>query len=256
MNHENDRSADVAFEAYSQNLFLDMAQELMLERSKRLLAENRLYQVTDDAVVVVRSLHKYKERITELEREVKHDPLTGLLEKTAWTDEVEGMIASGKHFAIVYIDLTNFKWVNDTISHHEGDRILIDFGDMLLQTTRASQLEDKDIITLEEAPHGLEGDAWAGRLGGDEFALLIDLTPRNNFQLTDEKRLEKVIERLHKTCGNFLNNEPELRYGGFNFAIGGTIRKPDDTAEDVIRRAEKNMYTIKRRQHKQSGPSR
>lgn len=256
MTFEYSHSADIAFEAYSQSLFSDMAQELMLERSKRILAEGVLEQTLDDATTAFRALFRHKERITELEREVKHDTLTGLLEKTAWTEQVDTMINEGRRFGIIYIDLTNFKWVNDTISHHEGDRVLVDFAGMLLQATRAQGSEDNDVMMLDDAPNVMEDDSWVGRLGGDEFALMIDLTPRENFKLTDEQRLERVINRLSGSCKVFLENEPELRTGGFNFAIGGSVKKDVDTSIAVIKRAEKNMYKEKRRQHKQTGSNR
>jgi GGDEF domain-containing protein len=252
MEHGNDYSLDVAREAYIQSLFPDLVISILQERALREAAEERHRQTLDDAKVAFRSIYKYRERISELEQQVKYDDLTGLLEKSAWNTEVESMLMDGTHFGIIYIDLTNFKWVNDNISHNEGDRILASFAKSISEATRARSSGGHDSIRIDDMPGTNEDETWIGRLGGDEFALLIDLTPRNYIDITDEERLGKVIDRLSDATHNFLDTEPVLKAGGFNVAIGGTVKTEGDTLDSIVERAEYNMYKVKRDQHKDS----
>ena len=89
-----------------------------------------------------------------------HDSLTLLANRSLFTDRVHQAIrhiADGMTPAVLFIDLDNFKTVNDSLGHSAGDQLLRGFAHRLVQCTRA-------------------GDTVA-RLGGDEFAVLIDHAP-------------------------------------------------------------------------------
>jgi diguanylate cyclase (GGDEF)-like protein len=96
-------------------------------------------------------------RIRQLAR---YDALTGLPNRTFLRDQMEAALATdrqtGKSRAIFFIDLDNFKQVNDTLGHTTGDKLLCDVGDRLRTV--------------------LSGADVAGRFGGDEFVLLHPLT--------------------------------------------------------------------------------
>jgi diguanylate cyclase (GGDEF)-like protein len=91
-----------------------------------------------------------------------HDGLTGLANRSLFTDRVEHAVARlarrpGGFIAVLYIDLDNFKEVNDTLGHAQGDRVLALSAERLRIVVRATDT--------------------VARLGGDEFALLLeDLT--------------------------------------------------------------------------------
>jgi diguanylate cyclase (GGDEF)-like protein/PAS domain S-box-containing protein len=97
-----------------------------------------------------------KESEERLTRQALHDSLTGLPNRTLFSDRARMAAArrSGRGFAIVYLDLDGFKLVNDTLGHAAGDQVLIEVARRLERLLRA-------------------GDTLA-RLGGDEFALLCE----------------------------------------------------------------------------------
>jgi diguanylate cyclase (GGDEF)-like protein len=94
-----------------------------------------------------------------------HDPLTLLANRSLFRDRVEHAVAvskrNGRAVAVVFVDLDNFKNINDSFGHATGDRVLHKSAQRLVKATRG-------------------GDTVA-RLGGDEFAVLLEnLAPRNS----------------------------------------------------------------------------
>ena len=88
----------------------------------------------------------------------EHDSLTGLYNRQYFLTELDRVVenikrGSRRDFALLYIDLDNFKFVNDTLGHHAGDQVLVEVTAMLSQRNRKS-----DLLV---------------RLGGDEFAILL-----------------------------------------------------------------------------------
>ena len=103
-----------------------------------------------------KSLTSLKERFnekTELMRQASINPLTGLLNREAWKQEVENELLSGDGGCMILLDLDNFKLVNDNFGHPEGDRILIESAEIMRDTFGWS-----DIL---------------GHLSGDEFAVFL-----------------------------------------------------------------------------------
>jgi|GEM_PF-1498350 len=99
-----------------------------------------------------------REAELELRHIAYHDPLTGLPNRARALHSLAEMLAdayhSGRHGAVLMIDLDNFKTINDSLGHHVGDRVLEAIADCLLAA----------------AP----GDSTVARLGGDEFLVLLD----------------------------------------------------------------------------------
>ncbi len=86
-----------------------------------------------------------------------HDPLTGLFNRREFERRLEGLVVSardtGEHHALCYIDLDNFKIINDTCGHEAGDKLLQQITYLLSQRVR--------------------GNDTLARIGGDEFAVLL-----------------------------------------------------------------------------------
>jgi diguanylate cyclase (GGDEF)-like protein len=105
-----------------------------------------------------RALRLVDERTTELRHQALHDSLTGLPNRAMIMDRIEQMLVRNRHTgtsgSALYIDLDDFKNVNDTLGHAAGDRLLVEVATRLNSTLR-----DADTI---------------GRMGGDEFVVLID----------------------------------------------------------------------------------
>jgi predicted signal transduction protein with EAL and GGDEF domain len=108
------------------------------------------------AFVQALKLNRHHVEQIEAEREARKDALTHLPNRAAFQEFVESefsrMARTGETFALLYLDLNDFKPVNDKMGHAAGDALLVQFADRLRATQR--------------------GTDFAARLGGDEFALI------------------------------------------------------------------------------------
>jgi diguanylate cyclase (GGDEF)-like protein len=147
----------------------------------------------------------------------EHDTLTELPNRTLFHRQVRGAVgrASSAHpAAIAIIDLDRFKDVNDTLGHHNGDRLLSELGQRLAQTMRP-------------------GDTVA-RLGGDEFGLIIRDVVDPEPVL---RRLRGVIDREVEISGLPLSVEA---------SVGFVLAPADGTDVDVLlQHADLAMYAAK-----------
>jgi diguanylate cyclase (GGDEF)-like protein/PAS domain S-box-containing protein len=112
---------------------------------------------TVGAVLVLRDVTAAREISRRLEYQATHDMLTGLVNRRQFERSIEQAIhdvhTSGRTHAMCYMDLDQFKVVNDTCGHTAGDQLLVALTKIIKNKTR-----EKDIV---------------GRLGGDEFGLLL-----------------------------------------------------------------------------------
>jgi diguanylate cyclase (GGDEF)-like protein len=113
------------------------------------------------------------ERTSELRHQASHDALTGLPNRALIMDRIEQLLARNRRHgtsgAVLFIDLDDFKSINDALGHQAGDQLLVAVAARI-----AGTLRDADTI---------------GRMGGDEFVVLID-------GATTELAPELVAERL------------------------------------------------------------
>lgn len=168
---------------------------------------------------------KYEEKISYL---AYHDSLTGLPNRDKFANEIECLIESKNldKFAIVFIDIDNFKYVNDTMGHIIGDELL-------------------KYIAVKLTSSLLEPD-MAARLGGDEFGLLI-----RDFK--NEEILMKKLERLQNDLGNtwhsgirefFISMSMGAAIYPEDGCDGGALLKKSDIAMNVAKKEGKNKVLI------------
>ncbi len=156
----------------------------------------------------------------QLTHQAFHDPLTGLANRTLFRDRVQHAVARGQRqherIAVLFLDLDNFKTVNDSLGHAEGDRLLSAVAGRLVGATR-----DCDTVA---------------RLGGDEFAVLLE-------ELREERDAIQVAERVTAAL------RAPIALGGRSVAIGASIgiaRAADgDGADELLRNADVAMYMAK-----------
>lgn len=159
-----------------------------------------------------------EERTRKLEAMAKVDSLTGLLNRNAMTSilKKEADRCSRLHlsFGLIWIDIDNFKDVNDTYGHVCGDELLAEL---------ATQLK-KDLRTYD----------YAARWGGDEFIVL--LSP------SDEEQISRVAKRL---CMSIGENSLFERYST-TVSTGWALSSGDESFEDVLALADQVLYQTKR----------
>jgi diguanylate cyclase (GGDEF)-like protein len=150
-----------------------------------------------------------------------HDTLTGLPNRLLFADRLKQELArahrTGTHIALLCIDLDRFKYINDTLGHHIGDRFLQQVSVRLAARIRASD-------TL-------------ARTGGDEFTAVIS-------DIRDQHDAEKLAEALIACLGDPFEVEQHTLYAAAS--IGIALYPQDGTdAESLHRNADRAMYRAK-----------
>jgi diguanylate cyclase (GGDEF)-like protein len=153
---------------------------------------------------------------------VEHDPLTGVLSRKRFEAELQHELAMALRYrtrgAVLFLDLDDFKAVNDQFGHSDGDRLLVDVARMLSSVTRS-------IDTV-------------ARFGGDEFAVLIEDADLADAQAT----ADRVVERLSAVIT--LDEREVTAKASVGIAVQATAGV---TAEELVRRADIAMYAAKAR---------
>jgi diguanylate cyclase (GGDEF)-like protein/PAS domain S-box-containing protein len=162
------------------------------------------------------------ERIVRLSRT---DGLTGLLNRRAFYEEelprrLRRLEHSGETAALFYMDLDNFKAVNDTFGHQRGDEVLLFLRDMLIEYSRPG-----DVIS---------------RLGGDEFAMWLDgIRPE-----VTVRRAETLLQE-----SKALNQFSADRANPLGLSVGIATYDPGtaEPLDELLARADAAMYAVKNR---------
>jgi diguanylate cyclase (GGDEF)-like protein/PAS domain S-box-containing protein len=157
----------------------------------------------------------------QLAHQAFHDPVTGLPNRALFVERVRHALARGRRedrrLAVVFIDLDDFKLVNDSLGHAAGDEVLVQVAQRLASAVRASDT--------------------AARFGGDEFAVLLeDIADVQEAADAAERIMEAVSAPLHAG-----HNELVLRC-----SIGLAIAGESADADELIRDADAAMYIAKR----------
>ena len=172
---------------------------------------------------LVADITERKAMLEHLKDMAEHDGLTGLYNRSYFQQELERVVervrrAGGICCALLYIDLDNFKYINDTLGHTAGDKLIIEVASLLNKRVRKSDL--------------------IARIGGDEFSvLLFDTTPMLSVQVAESFRA-KLADFIFKCGGDMVD---------IGCSIGVTAISPDTaSATAVLSQADLACHLAKR----------
>lgn len=177
-------------------------------------------------------------------------PELSSLTKRRWHEvvdsEVGSAIANNEEISIMYLDLDNFKSVNDELGHDRGDEVIARLDNLVavaagsIRTTpRIDQPRNEmDFVSMPNLKDRKPFLVEAGHVGGDEFAILF----KGGVAVK-----EKITQRLLENLNNELEkpeNKP-LRDLGIGLSMGFATLKKGMNAQDLMREADMDMYRNK-----------
>ena len=178
--------------------------------SGRQMSQGLLIDITDRKRLESKLIH-----------DALHDPLTGLANRVLLRDHLERALArmarSPGMVALLFVDLDDFKRVNDSYGHAAGDQILAHVAERLLGAVRA-----EDVV---------------GRQSGDEFAVLLGGVTNAEEAIASAERILRELRR-------------PIQLGAHSIVAGGSIgialaSDPEATAEELLTQADAAMYAAK-----------
>jgi diguanylate cyclase (GGDEF)-like protein/PAS domain S-box-containing protein len=171
-------------------------------------------------VVTARDVTERRRLEAELAHQAFHDSLTGLANRALFADRVGHTLDRGSRrqnlFAVLFVDLDDFKTVNDSLGHAAGDELLVEV---------ARRLEDC-----------LRPEDTCARLGGDEFAIMIENIQNMDGAVVVAKRVLAAIAEPPKVLGSEVSVQASI---GIAFGSG------TESASEVLRSADLAMYRAK-----------
>jgi diguanylate cyclase (GGDEF)-like protein/PAS domain S-box-containing protein len=159
----------------------------------------------------------------QLQHQAFHDPVTGLANRALFAERVRHAVARTRRdhegVAVIFIDLDDFKTINDSLGHAAGDRVLLEVAQRLAASVRATDT--------------------AARFGGDEFAILLE-----DIESAQEAAdtAERILETLARPLG------VDHKQLTIRASLGISVVESDAVADadEMIRNADAAMYIAKR----------
>jgi diguanylate cyclase (GGDEF)-like protein/PAS domain S-box-containing protein len=173
-------------------------------------------------VVNMRDITDRKTAEARLVHQAHHDALTGLPNRIVILEQADLMLGrcvdGGKQLAVFFIDLDNFKDVNDSLGHEAGDEVLRVVAERL-----SARLRDSEVV---------------GRMGGDEFVVLAESTDSSDPTTAIAKRLRAVLAEPIRILGR---DGPVIHIT----ASIGVAQGIPDSANELLRNADMALYQAK-----------
>jgi diguanylate cyclase (GGDEF)-like protein len=181
-------------------------------------------QILGSAANLIRMVLEHEAIQQEMHRQARTDPLTGLLNRRAFLEEVERHIERLEKEelpgTLLFADLDHFKPVNDALGHEVGDQALVHLAALLRRVVRPTDL--------------------IARLGGDEFAVWMSGADH----MTAAERADALRELVPRELGEIVGSDvPRL---SVSIGIACRSARSRESLESLIRRADMAMYEVKR----------
>jgi len=161
-----------------------------------------------------------KKKLNELKNLAFIDELTGVANRRGINflikEKIQEINRYKRMFAIFFIDLDNFKHINDTYSHQIGDKVL-----KMVAETLKMNLRTNDIV---------------GRFGGDEFVVVSEIKDENSINEISQKIVMLINDSFFEEKGKTIRGSA---------SIGAVFLREDDTVNKALKRADKFMYISK-----------
>ncbi len=161
----------------------------------------------------------YRAKLQQSEQRGATDPLTGLANRREVEAQIEERVSWKSMFCLAFLDLDGFKQVNDTYGHQAGDDLLKQFASEL-----RGQVRQTDVV---------------GRWAGDEFVVIVD---------TGLKEAQGRLDRIRDwALGDYtISDGKDSIQIRMNASIGVAEWNKEETAAELLARADKCMYAAKR----------
>ena len=167
-------------------------------------------------------VRRLEHKVALLDRMAHEDSLVELPNRRGFMRQLERLIDRVRRYgdaaALLFIDVDGLKMINDSFGHSVGDDALIKVSELLQSGIRASDC--------------------VARLGGDEFAILLEHADEHVARQAAARLANLVADCDLQSAGTALP---------LSIAVGVALIRPDDSAEEVIARADTEMYRVKDR---------
>ena len=196
---------------------------IVLVRMERLVGsvQSKVGELETQSELLGRSLEQREELEVQLRYQTLHDPLTGLANLNLFNDRLDHAIdrlgRTRGAVGILFLDIDDFKAVNDTLGHDAGDRVLVALGQRMRGVLRGTDV--------------------AARIGGDEFAILLDSMTAPGDAGRAARRLLDAMDQP------FAIGDRTIRVHG---SVGVSSTEDATTlGQDLLREADTAMYAAK-----------
>jgi diguanylate cyclase (GGDEF)-like protein len=211
----------VAVPIVARDTFLGALTVSVVEREHRLRADDELAERLTGVAALAATAIQNGQLVDELRRRANHDDLTGLLNRVGFRVHLEALLdgAQPTPLGLLFIDLDDFKQINDTHGHEAGDEVIRKAAERLDSITRT-------------------GDAVA-RLGGDEFAVVLVGVTQESHVRAAEARVRMAFVQPFEVHGQRISITASVG--------GGLWPRHGRTLSELLRHADAAMYADKAR---------